>query len=73
VWLDDYLRHGEARCLKFCSGRRSAETITNMAAALMNDNLHPFPDSPHDEDETAYPCKGCGEVRVLRYNAYGQR
>lgn len=25
-----------------------------------------FPDSPMDPDDAAYPCKGCGQVRIPR-------
>ena len=33
-----------------------------MAAAAVLDHMQPYPESPLDPDEQAFPCKGCGEV-----------
>jgi hypothetical protein len=51
--VSDAGRHGDG------GGQRS-----NMAAAMAIDRESPgvYPESPNDQDDVVYPCKGCGEV-----------
>lgn len=42
-----------------------SEPLSAMNAAGAMDTLSHFSDSPMDQDDIVYPCKGCGEVRPL--------